>query len=304
MNDDRDDRPEATERPAASAPTPPAPTPPAPTPPAPGAAPAPASGSAHELAELLHHRLDRIEALLVDSPVPLPGTGAGAAGNGEAPKPVWQTETEAEQRWAVTVVILCAIGLQFTLPARLSIHPRWLLPALEVGLLVALAAMNPHRTLGRSSRVLRSLSLLLVAAISLANGWSAVGLVRDLVYGHGSTTAFTLLSTGGAVWATNVIAFALWYWEWDRGGPAARARGTADYPDFLFPQMQQQDIAPVHWEPGFLDYLYVAYTNATAFSPTDTMPLSLWAKLLMMLQSVVSLLTVVLVVARAVNILQ
>jgi hypothetical protein len=216
---------------------------------------------------------------------------------------VWRIETEAEQRWSVTLVILVAVALQLFLPARLIIQPRWLMPALELGLLVALTAVNPHR-LERSSSLLRGLGLALVAAISLANGWSAIKLVRDLLHGTGSSSALPLLASGGAVWATNVIAFALWYWEWDRGGPVARARGTADYPDFLFPQMQQAGIAPTDWEPGFLDYLYVAFTNATAFSPTATMPLSRWAKLLMILQSGVSLLTVVLVVSRAVGILQ
>ncbi|MFE0459508.1 hypothetical protein ACFW1A_09635 [Kitasatospora sp. NPDC058965] len=254
--------------------------------------------STHELAEQLHRRLDRIEALLAGEGTPVAVAGA------DAPAPVWRTETEAEQRWAVTAAILCAVVLQLFLPARLSIHPRWMLPALELGLLIALAAMNPHRRLARSSRVLRSLSLALVAAISLANGWSAVKLVRELLHGGGAAGALSLLGTAGAVWATNVIAFALWYWEWDRGGPVARAQGVADYPDFLFPQMQQSGVAPAEWEPGFLDYLYVAFTNATAFSPTDTMPLSSWAKLTMMLQSAISLLTVLLVVARAVNILQ
>ncbi|WP_051969761.1 hypothetical protein [Kitasatospora azatica] len=265
----------------------------------PGPVPPPAGPSTRELTEQLHHRLDRIESLLTGDPTL--GEEPGAV---EPPKPVWQSQTEAEQRWAVTVVILCAVVLQFFLPARLSIHPRWMLPALEIALLLALAAMNPHRRLDKSSRLLRSLSLSLAGAISLANGWSAVKLVRELLHGGGSPSGLTLLGTAGAVWATNVIAFALWYWEWDRGGPAARAQGTADYPDFLFPQMQQDGIAPPNWEPGFLDYLYMAFTNATAFSPTDTMPLSLWAKLTMMLQSVVSLLTVLLVVARAVNVLQ
>jgi hypothetical protein len=254
--------------------------------------------SAHDLSEQLHRRLDRIEALLTGEGTPVPESGATAT------RPVWQRETEAEQRWAVTVAILCAVAMQFFLPARLSIHPRWMLPVLELGLLIALAAMNPHRRLDRSSRLLRALSLALVAAISLANGWSAVKLVRELLQGGGAAGALTLLGTAGAVWATNVIAFALWYWEWDRGGPVARAQGVADYPDFLFPQMQQSGVAPAEWEPGFLDYLYVAFTNATAFSPTDTMPLSGWAKLTMMLQSAISLLTVLLVVARAVNILQ
>ncbi|MDH6117792.1 putative membrane protein [Kitasatospora sp. GAS204A] len=264
----------------------------------------PPGSTPHDLTELLHSRLDRIEALLVGGAGPDQSDTGAVAAPPTRPKPVWNTETETEQRWAVTVVILIAVALQLFLPARLSIHPRWMMPALEVSLLVALAAMNPHRRIDRSSRLLRALSLALAAAISLTNGWSAVKLVHDLVHGGGGTGALALLGTGGAVWATNVIAFALWYWEWDRGGPGARARATADYPDFLFPQMQQQGVAPADWEPGFLDYLYVAYTNATAFSPTDTMPLSLWAKLLMMLQSAVSLLTVVLVVARAVNILQ
>ncbi|GAA0660659.1 hypothetical protein GCM10010193_09530 [Kitasatospora atroaurantiaca] len=250
----------------------------------------PGSADQHELVEQLHRRLDRIESLLQPEPAP------------EAP--AWREPTEGEERWAVTLAILLAVALQLFLPARLTISPHWLLPALELALLVALAIAHPHRHLDRSSPLLRSLSLSLVAAISLANAWSAVNLVRELLRGAGATSAVALLATGGAVWATNVIAFALWYWEWDRGGPAARALGTKAYPDFLFPQMQQEGIASPAWRPYFLDYFYVAFTNATAFSPTDTMPLSAWAKLLMITQSVVSLLTVLLVVARAVGILQ
>jgi uncharacterized membrane protein len=98
--------------------------------------------------------------------------------------------------------------------------------------------------------------------------------------------------------------FALWYWELDRGGPAARATAPRPYPDFLFPQMQSPELAPDNWEPSFTDYLYVSFTNATAFSPTDVMPLSRWAKLTMMLHSMVSVVTVALVIARAVNILK
>ncbi|MER5642108.1 hypothetical protein ABT095_34865 [Kitasatospora sp. NPDC002227] len=251
----------------------------------------------HELAEQLWHRLDRMERLL-DPTVRKPDPEAPAA------EPAWRQQTEGEQRWAAMAAILTAVVLQLSLPARLTAHPHWLLPALDLLLLGALFAFNPHRRLDRSSRLLRTLSLSLVAVISLANGWSAVKLVRELLHGGGAVNALGLLGTAGAVWATNVIAFALWYWEWDRGGPAARAAGERDYPDLLFPQMQTDGVGPADWEPGFLDYLYVAYTNATAFSPTDTMPLSGWAKLLMMLQSAISLLTVLLVVARAVNILQ
>ncbi|GAA4825357.1 hypothetical protein GCM10023201_09700 [Actinomycetospora corticicola] len=100
-----------------------------------------------------------------------------------------------------------------------------------------------------------------------------------------------------------MIGFALWYWQFDRGGPSVRACGERSLPDFWFPQMQSADLDP-EWEPHFVDYLYVSFTNATAFSPTDTMPLSRWAKLTMLVQSAVSLATVALVVARAVNVLK
>ena len=106
------------------------------------------------------------------------------------------------------------------------------------------------------------------------------------------------------IWLTNVIVFGLWYWELDRGGPGARCRENHREPDFLFPQMSTPAAAPPSWAPRFLDYLYVAFTNATAFSPTDTLPLTAWAKVLMAIQSLASLLTVALVAARAVNILQ
>ncbi|MFG2980145.1 hypothetical protein ACGFYQ_02685 [Streptomyces sp. NPDC048258] len=242
--------------------------------------------------ELLHRRLHRIEALLEP-----------AAEQGEE-RPAWRQPTEGEERWAVTLAILVAVGLQLALPDRLTLDPHWLLPALEITLLLALAALHPHRRLDRTSYLLRGLSLSLAASVSLANAWSAVLLVRALLRGTGLEGALGLLSTAGAVWVTNVIAFALWYWEWDRGGPVARVQGTKDYADFLFPQMGQAGVAPADWKPYFGDYLYVAFTNASAFSPTDTMPLTTWAKLLMMIQAAVSLITVVLVVSRAVGILQ
>ena len=218
--------------------------------------------------------------------------------------PAWQRETQGERRWSVTLALVVAIWVQLALPERLSIHPHWLLPALEVALMAALVLANPHQRIGRQSTLLRALGLLLAAAVSAANGASAVLLVRDLLHGGPGLGAVSLLMTAGGIWITNIIAFSLWYWEWDRGGPAARALGTHRYPDLLFPQMQQQGVARPDWEPEYLDYLYVAFTNATAFSPTDTMPLSRWAKVLMTMQSVVSLLTLVLVVARAVNVLQ
>jgi hypothetical protein len=117
-------------------------------------------------------------------------------------------------------------------------------------------------------------------------------------------TAPELIVTGGAIWLTNVIVFGLWYWEFDRGGPVARVHATHLYPDFQFVQMVSPEMAPPEWEPAFGDYLYLSFTNAAAFSPTDVMPLSRWAKMAMLLQSVISIVTVALVIARAVNILQ
>ncbi|MGC9666273.1 hypothetical protein ACNTMW_06900 [Planosporangium sp. 12N6] len=216
--------------------------------------------------------------------------------------PGWLRPTGGERRWPAAVAMLGAIGLQVALPENLASTPRWLLPLLEFLLLGLLVFMNPFR-IDRETTLLRIVSITLVAVASVANAWSAVLLIRRLVHGAFSD-AGPLLFNGGAVWMTNVIVFALWYWEVDRGGPAARANARADYPDFLFPQMATPELAHRDWEPHFLDYLYLSFTNATAFSPTDTMPLSRSAKLTMMVQSAVSLLIVALVVARAVNILR
>ncbi|WP_239087956.1 DUF1345 domain-containing protein [Planosporangium mesophilum] len=216
--------------------------------------------------------------------------------------PGWLRPTGGETRWPAALAVLVAIALQLVLPPKFAFGPRWLLPLVELLLLCLLVAINPVR-INRESGVLRTAGIALIAVASLANAWSATLLVRQLVHG-GFADAGPLLLTGGAIWLTNVIVFALWYWEGDRGGPAARAHAREDYPDFLFPQMATPEMVHRDWEPRFVDYLYVSFTNATAFSPTDTMPLSRWAKMTMMGQSAVSLLIVALVVARAVNILR
>jgi len=201
-------------------------------------------------------------------------------------------------------IIWASIGLQVAVPGRLAVlRPVWILPALQGILLLALVLANPHR-IDRQSRVLRTLGLTLAALISFANAWSLVSLATGLVRGTEGENAGPLLVTGAAIWLTNVIVFGLWYWEFDRGGPVARALGTRPYPDFQFVQMASPQLAPPDWEPAFADYLYLAFTNAAAFSPTDVMPLSRWAKLAMTLQSAVSIVTVALIVARAVNILK
>ena len=192
------------------------------------------------------------------------------------------------------------IAFQFTLPERFVVHPAYVTPTVEAALLVVLTIMHPTR-LSRRTQRLRIASQVLLAIIAAANTASVVLLIREITQGH-HIAAVTLLVGGGEIWLTNTIVFALWYWEYDRGGPAARAHGTSDIPDLLFPQLTDEHMAS-NWEPIFLDYLYVSFTNSTAFSPTDTLPLSRWAKLLFALQAAISLVTVALIAARAVNIL-
>jgi uncharacterized membrane protein len=217
--------------------------------------------------------------------------------------PAWLRCTEGEQRLPVTLTVVLAVILQVELPRRFALQPRYLLPGLEVVLAAGLMAANPRR-INRQSTALRGASLALIAIISVANMYSAFKLVSELIAGTAGESAGPLLATGASIWGTNVIVFGLWYWELDRGGPVARAFAHRAHPDFLFTQMQVPEMAPTDWEPGFLDYLYLSFTNATAFSPTDVMPLARWAKMTMLVQSAVSIIAVALVIARAVNILK
>jgi uncharacterized membrane protein len=215
----------------------------------------------------------------------------------------WSSVTREEPRVQVTIAIVVAIGLMLALPTRVANPPRWVLPTLAGLLLIGVFVAKSAR-LERRTRVLRIVSLSLIAVMSLANAASAGRLIVDLVRGEGIRDPAELLLTGAAIWFTNVIVFGLWYWEFDRGGPVERAAGSSPYPDFLFPQMTSPELAPPDWEPGFVDYLYVSFTNATAFSPTDVMPMTRWAKLTMLTQAAISVVTVALVIARAVNILK
>ena len=246
--------------------------------------------------EGLAQRLDRVERLLVRRDE-LTGQPSKVA------RPAWRSVTEGESRWPASLAVAAAVGLQFTIPHRLMFRPHWLLPVVALLLLAALLVANPMR-INRQSTSIRRLSLLMIAVLSVANAWSAVELIRGLVEGREGHVAGPLLANGGAIWLTNVIIFSLWYWEFDRGGPAARANAVVEHQDFLFPQMTSPELAPADWEPAFTDYLYLSFTNATAFSPTDVMPLSRWAKMAMLVQSAVSLSIGALVIARAVNILK
>lgn len=248
-------------------------------------------------ADRLRSELRRIERLLD------PGIDLIEQAGERYVLPAWQRVTQGEPRWPVSLAIVAAIVLQLALPEKVAFRPRWLLPAMQGFMLIGIIAANPKRIDQESPR-LRMATIGLICVSSLANAWSAGRLVLHLVNGTLIQTPARLLITGAAIWLTNVIVFALWYWECDRGGPAARVQADRRYPDFLFAQMQSPELAPAEWEPGFADYLYLSFTNASAFSPTDVLPLSRWAKMTMMLQAGVSLSTVALVVARAVNVLK
>jgi uncharacterized membrane protein len=223
-------------------------------------------------------------------------------GDGRHGIPAWLRPTPGEKRIPVAIAVVAAAVLQLVLPDRLVLRPRPLLPVLELLLLIGLVAANPVR-IERQHPALRLASLGLTALITIANAASAGLLVHALLTGNASNNATTLLGSGSAIYLTNIIAFALWYWEFDRGGPVERALATRPHPDFLFPQMDTPELSHDDWQPEFLDYLYVSFTNAVAFSPTDTMPLSRWAKTLMLVQSAIAIITIGLVIARAVNVL-
>ena len=205
--------------------------------------------------------------------------------------------------WEPQLIVAAALLLDLALPSRLTIGPSWLLPAVEGLLLVGLGIASP-RPMFRHSALRRYVALTLIALVSAVNLFSLVLLTHYLL--HGSVeNGRELVFSGIALWGTNVLLFGLWFYELDRGGPVARALNQEHYPDFLFVQMTDAEpFSPPGWKPRLIDYLYTSFTNATAFSPTDTMPLTSNAKWLMSIQALGSLVTIGLVVARAVNILQ
>jgi uncharacterized membrane protein len=216
--------------------------------------------------------------------------------------PHWHTPHIGEHRWPVSAVVLVVIGLQFALPLKFALSIQKPICILEALLLVALFISNPLR-IKRHQLSTRLIGLILTAIMSLSNTASALKLI-DVIIAKGVTDARLLLLTGGSIWMTNIVVFGLWYWELDRGGPGRRAEAERPFPDFLFPQMSDPLYAPTTWHPRFFDYLYTSFTNGSAFSPTDVMPLTRWAKMLMLVQSTTSLVIVGLVIARAVNILR
>jgi hypothetical protein len=219
-------------------------------------------------------------------------------------------EEEIESRWEAAPAIATVIGFQLLLAIVSQTQDWklwelqwwvWLIPvALELVLLILLSWQRPRRRLEQLG-LRRMAVLLLLGLVSLANGLLLLAVLASLVHGD-EKSGGQLLLKAITVWSTNVIAFGLWYWAFDRGGPVRRLRRDPPPPDFQFPQMENPQLAAPGWTPHLVDYVYVSFTNAIAFSPTDAMPLSRRAKLLMLAESALSALTVLLVVARAVNI--
>lgn len=207
-----------------------------------------------------------------------------------------------EPYWPAQLTVLAALLLQVTLPERLTIGPVWLIPAFEGLLLVGLVFGMPHRHHDEHpSR--RAVAIFMIAMVNLTNAVS-LALLAHYLLRHGSPNGHELIVSGSVIWLTNVLIFSLWYWEVDRGGPGRRAHDGGGPADFIFSQMGDAlPYTPKDWRPGFVDYLFLSLTTATALSPTDTLPLSPLAKTLMGTQSLVSLVTIGLIVSRAVNIL-
>jgi hypothetical protein len=210
-----------------------------------------------------------------------------------------------EHWWPVALAIAVVAGLHVILPARYRIQPGWVVPAALLVPLAVLIAGDPGR-IDRQKTWLRILMGFLIAFITLANLLAAGRLVVDILTNNKlyANNAGGLLAAGGVIWATNVIAFALWYWDLDRGGAAARAHSPGRPPAFIFPEMQNPGYVSTAWVPRFIDYLFLAFWTATAVSPTDTVAVKPWAKLLMMLEAAGSIALAALVIARAINILR
>jgi uncharacterized membrane protein len=219
-------------------------------------------------------------------------------------------EEERESRWEAAPAVTAVIGLQILLAVVSKANSWmlwdfswwvWLVPVgPELALLIPLAWERPRHRLEQLG-LRRTVAIILLGFISIANAFLLLAVLASLVRGDEKSGAQLLLK-GITVWGTNAIAFGLWYWAFDRGGPVRRVEPDPPPPDFQFPQMENPELAAPDWQPELVDYIYVAFTNAIAFSPTDAMPLSRRAKLMMLTESTISAVTVLLVAARAVNI--
>jgi len=208
-----------------------------------------------------------------------------------------------EPRWPAVIAVLAVGGIYVAIPDYLSLGPRWLLLFVMVVLTIPILAM--HRA-GRATQA-RWLGIISNSILTLDLIWSVILLVESLP--EHKEAPGTLLRSAGGLWISNILVFALWYWRLDAGGPGQREKQEGHrteaflFPHFMMEEVERHEAQLAQWSPNFVDYLFIAFNTSTAFSPTDTAPVARWAKALMMLQSLISLTIVVLLAARAVNIL-
>jgi hypothetical protein len=229
----------------------------------------------------------------------------GSMSSPPGPAPEQQKARLGEPRWPMAIAVVATGLLRAALPQELrNGDAAWLFLVIVVVLLAVLMIGDPGR-IDRDRPWLHNLTSVLIGLITLANADAAVRLVVGIVdVSNFTQNAKVLLASGAAIWLANIIAFALWFWNLDRGGPAARAAGTGPRPALIFPEMLHKDLVEEGWSPVFVDYFHFAFATAAAFSPTDVSAVKTWAKLMMMAESAISLVVGILVVARAVNILK
>ncbi len=213
------------------------------------------------------------------------------------------TAPRIEPRWPVLLTTVAVFAILAVLPGRIRLFP------IGVPCIAAIVVIAPMAGVGLTAghrwwlRVERASTFLFFGVTAVTTYGTLSYLVRAMARRSGEISGLQLLSSSVAVWAVNILMFSLLYWQMDRGGPEARANGTGTRPDWLFPQEGVPEAVPPEWRPIFVDYLFLGFSTATAFSPTDTLPLTSRAKMLMMLESAFSLVTIVLVASRAINIL-
>lgn len=211
--------------------------------------------------------------------------------------------TQIEPRWPVALTILVVLFLLTVLPDRIRLLPAWFVYVATFLSLASMLLVSLTATTARWRRVERMIILFFILVVGGSTLTGLASLIREMLRHSEDLGGLELLSSSVGIWVSNVLVFSLLYWQSDRGGPETRMNNTGIRPDWLFPQTGVPEEAPPNWRPTFVDYLFLAFSTATAFSPTDTLPLTSRAKLLMMLESSISLMTIVVVGARAINIL-
>jgi len=208
-----------------------------------------------------------------------------------------------EPRWPVVLAIVAAILMVVLLPERVVLFPAWFPYAIGIALILPMVAVGLSAEKAPWLRVERTIMLLFIVAMAVGTLANLASLIGAMVRRSGEVSGLQLLASSIVVWVSNVLIFSLLYWRIDRGGPEARVNNAGTRPDWLFPQAGAPEDAPPDWRPTFVDYLFLGFSTATAFSPTDALPLTSRAKMLMMLESTMSLGTIVVVASRAINIL-